>query len=54
MSKKIVKIGNKENNMFGRICMTLQPQDIICAVTDDPKIKIKFVAKNNAGLKYRE
>ena len=40
--------------MLGRICMTLAPQDIICAVTEDPKIKIKYIPKKNIGLKYGE
>ena len=38
--------------MLGRICMTLKPQDIIGAVTDDPKVKIKYMEMKNAGLKY--
>lgn len=40
--------------MLGRICMTLQPADIVCAVTDDPSVKIKYMEMKNVDLKYGE
>lgn len=38
--------------MLGRICMTLSPKDIVCAVTNESQIKVNYTKEENFGLKY--
>lgn len=41
--------------MLARICMTLKPEEIVCAVSSEVEIKINYTAKTeNLGLKYRK
>jgi hypothetical protein len=39
--------------MLARICMTLKPEEVVCAVSSDAKIKVNYTKMaENLGLKY--
>lgn len=41
--------------MLARICMTLKPAEIVCAVSSDAEIKVNYTKMaENLGLKYRK